>query len=69
MANWKKVDADQLDADLTSVADSIRNTGATDATLSFPSDFKNEVDHILDFLIKLISRYSDDYTGVFFQKV
>lgn len=46
MANLKVVDAEQLEADLTSVADSIRaKTGGADA-LAFPSGFVNAVEGI-----------------------
>lgn len=46
MANLKVVDADVLEADLTSVADSIRaKTGGEDA-LSFPSGFVDALDTI-----------------------
>lgn len=39
MANFKMVDTDQLDADLTKVASSIREKGGTSGQLEFPSGF------------------------------
>lgn len=49
MANWKKVDADQLDADLTSVADAIRERSGTADPLNFPDGFKSAVEGIVDY--------------------
>lgn len=46
MANYVLVDAEQLDADLTSVADRIRAKGGTSAQLAFPSGFNSAVDAI-----------------------
>lgn len=46
MANWKKVDADQLDADLTSVADTIRERAGISEKLDFPSEYKSAVEGI-----------------------
>lgn len=46
MANYKVVDADQLDADLASVADSIRAKAGTTGQMAFPADFKSVVDGI-----------------------
>jgi hypothetical protein len=46
MATYKFVDADQLDADLQSVADKIRTKGGTSAKLSFPDGFESAVDAI-----------------------
>lgn len=43
MANYKVIDADQLDSDLTSVADSIRTKGGTTAALAFPEGFKTAI--------------------------
>jgi hypothetical protein len=44
MSNYKKVDADQLDSDLTAVADKIREkTGVTDE-LAFPDGFVDALD-------------------------
>ena len=44
--NYKIVDADQLDADLTSVADAIRIKGKTTASLDFPDGFVGAIDNI-----------------------
>ena len=46
MANYKVVDADQLDADLTSVADAIRAKTGTSGQMAFPSGFKTAVESI-----------------------
>lgn len=44
--NYKIVDADQLNADLTSVADAIRIKGKTTASLDFPDGFVGAIDNI-----------------------
>ena len=46
MATYKIVNADQLDADLASVADSIRSKGGTSEKLSFPDGMKTAIDAI-----------------------
>lgn len=46
MANYKVVDADQLDADMTVVADSIRAKGGTTEKLAWPDGYKAAVDAI-----------------------
>ena len=46
MANYKIVDGDQLDADLTSVADTIRSKSGTSDELEFPSGFMLAVESI-----------------------
>lgn len=43
MANYKVVDADRLDADLASVADSIRAKAGTTDQMAFPDGFKSVV--------------------------
>ena len=43
LVNYKVVNADQLDADLSSVADAIREQGGTSAALAFPQDFVGQV--------------------------
>ena len=43
MAKWKKVDADQLEADLTSVAYAIREKAGTTVPLNFPDGFVSAV--------------------------
>lgn len=68
MAYDKVVDSAKLDADLTMVADAIRDTGVTDEQIAFPDGYKNEVDAILDFLLKLIGRNGEEYHGAFFPK-
>lgn len=49
MANWKKVDADQLDADLTTVADAIRERAGISEKLDFPYDYKSAVEGVVDY--------------------
>lgn len=46
MANYKLVDADKLDADLSIVADAIRSKGGTSERLPFPYGFKEAVEKI-----------------------
>lgn len=46
MANYKVVDADQLDADLASVADAIRAKAGTAGKMAFPAGFKGAVEGI-----------------------
>ena len=46
MANYKVVDADRLDTDLASVADSIRTKTGVSGELEFPADFKSAIDGI-----------------------
>lgn len=43
MADYKLVNTDQLDADLSSVANAIREQGGTSAALAFPQDFVGQV--------------------------
>ena len=52
MANWKKVDVDQLDADLTSVADAIRERSGTAEALNFPDGFVSAVEGIQDYVVE-----------------
>ena len=46
MATYKVVDADQLNADMTSVADSIRTKGGTTEALAWPDGYKTAIDSI-----------------------
>lgn len=46
MANYKVVDADKLDAAMTSVADAIRAKSGTDDSLAFPDGFVSAVEGI-----------------------
>lgn len=46
MANYKFVDTDQLEADLTAVADSIRTKGGTSGKMTFPAGFASAVESI-----------------------
>lgn len=55
MANYKVVDADQLDADLTSVADAIREkTGGAEA-LSFPDGMVAQLKMIPDLIVNTVA--------------
>lgn len=55
MTNWKKVDADQLDADLTSVADAIRERSGTAEQMNFPDGFVSAVEGITDYSISILN--------------
>ena len=46
MSNWKKVDADQLYADLTSVADAIRESPRFAEPLGFPNEYVSAIQQI-----------------------
>ena len=46
MATYKVVDADQLNADMTSVADSIRTKGGTTEALAWPDGYKTAIGSI-----------------------
>ena len=46
MANYKLCNSDQLDSDLTTVADAIRSKGGTSAKLEFPSGYITAIDAI-----------------------
>lgn len=46
MATYKVVDADQLDADMTGLADTIRTKGGTSADLAWPEGYKAAVQAI-----------------------
>lgn len=46
MATYKVVDADQLNADMTSVADSIRAKGNTTGALAWPNGYKTAIEAI-----------------------
>ena len=46
MATYKVVDAEQLNADMTSVADSIRTKGGTTEALAWPDGYKTAIDSI-----------------------
>lgn len=72
MANYKVIDAEQLDSDLTTVADAIREKGGTDDPLAFPEGFVSAVnalelsggrdDKLLELVNKTISSVSDETT-------
>lgn len=46
MADYKVIDAEKLEADLTTVADAIREKGGTIEQLSFPNGMKEAVENI-----------------------
>ena len=46
MATYKVVDAEQLNADMSSVADSIRTKGGTTDALAWPDGYKTAIDSI-----------------------
>ena len=46
MATYKVVDAEQLNADMTSVADSIRTKGGTTDALAWPDGYKTAIEAI-----------------------
>lgn len=46
MANYKFVDADQLDSDLSGIANAIRKKGGTSASMSFPNGFSSAINAI-----------------------
>ena len=48
MATYKVVDADKLDADLTSVADTIRDKSGFSGTIAFPEDYNSGIRDIYD---------------------
>lgn len=60
MANYKVVDADKLDADLTSVADKIRNSCGSVGKMVFPDGYKKGIDDVYSFAYE-----SGNSTGYF----
>lgn len=48
MENYKVVDADQLNADLSAVADAIRERAGTEDTLAFPAGFVGAVEPLVN---------------------
>lgn len=46
MADYKFVNADQLDSDLSSIANAIRKKGGTSASMSFPNGFSSAINAI-----------------------
>ena len=63
MANYKVVDADQLDADLASVADSIRAKAGTTDQMAFPDGFKSAVEGIQTGGSEKLPNADDTYFG------
>lgn len=67
MANYKLVDADQLDADLKTVADAIREKCGTDGELSFPDGMATAVGEIQSATVSgLCFAWDGTDTGVSF---
>ncbi len=64
MAYDKVVDSAQLDADLTAVADAIREKGDTDARLAFPAGFVTAVGAIISggTSLSAVDVYIADFT-------
>ena len=59
MANYKAVDADKLDADLTIVADAIRDTSGTTEKMVFPGGFASAVSELcnpVDYLAAVCNK-------------
>lgn len=63
MANYKKVDADQLNAGLTSVANAIRERAGTEDQLAFPDGFVSAVEGIPDLLAKRLNNTLTEYVS------
>lgn len=61
MANYKVVDADQLESDLTIVADAIRERGGTSDQMAFPEGFVSAVDGIPDKMDEYVSGNLTEY--------
>lgn len=60
MATYKVVDADKLDADLTSVAEKIRNSCGSVGKMVFPDGYKKGIDDVYSFAYE-----SGNSTGYF----
>lgn len=63
MANYKFVDADQLDSDLSSIANVIRKKGGTSASMSFPNGFSSAINAISTGVT--VKRYPASGLGTF----
>lgn len=66
MAEYKAVNAEQLDADLTAVADAIRGTNATNEEMAFPDSFVANIDKANQNILEYIER--KNYYRFFFPK-
>ena len=51
MANYKLVNADQLDSDLQAIANAIREKDGTTAKLSFPAGMESAISNIFNFTV------------------
>ena len=65
MATYKVVDAEQLNADMSSVADSIRTKGGTTDALAWPDGYKTAIDSIPSSGAKETWVIKSSATGVF----
>lgn len=63
MAEWKMVDAEQLDADLKSVADAIRDRSGTTEPMAFPDGMVSAVEGIPDYLGQYLTGKIVEYTN------
>lgn len=59
MANYKLVNSDQLDLDLTSVADKIREKAEISTELAFPSEFISGIDQCSSLNFKVVGGTSE----------
>ena len=65
MAYDKIVDSAKLDADLTMVADAIRDTGVTDEQIAFPDGYVDMVNAAHANLLDVIQRTNKEFNYVF----
>ena len=65
MATYKVVDAEQLNADMSSVADSIRTKGGTTDALAWPDGYKTAIDSIPSGVAKETWVIKSDAAGEF----
>ena len=65
MATYKVVDAEQLNADMSSVADSIRTKGGTTDALAWPDGYKTAIDSIPSGVAKETWVIKNDASGEF----
>lgn len=69
MAEYKAVNAEQLDADLTAVADAIRETGITADKLALPEGYKEAIAKMHEQMKLMVGwRYEDGERRIIFPK-
>ena len=61
--NWKKVDADALDASLTTVADAIRARSGVTGELEFPNGMKEAVENFPDYVERYCNGELETYSN------